>query len=72
MGEVILIVEADPKNPKLLRDVLKVNGYATLEATNGAHGVNLAKPIFNTSENLIGFAVVSKMSGSGSFSVLMK
>ena len=43
MGEVILIIEDDPKNLKLFRDVLKANGYTTLEAANGEHGVNLAK-----------------------------
>ena len=43
MGEAILIIEDNPKNIKLFRDVLKANGYATLEATNGEQGVNLAR-----------------------------
>jgi len=43
MEKVILIVEDDPKNLKLIRDVLRVNGYATLEAINGKQGVEMAK-----------------------------
>ena len=43
MGKVILIVEDDPKNLKLIRDVLRVNSYATLEAFNGKQGVEMAK-----------------------------
>ena len=31
-GEQILIVEDNPKNMKLARDVLKHHGYATVEA----------------------------------------
>ena len=34
-GEQILIVEDNEKNMKLLRDVLQVKGYRTLEATSG-------------------------------------
>jgi CheY-like chemotaxis protein len=43
MGKVILIVEDDPKNLKLIRDLLQINGYTTLEATNGKQGVEMAK-----------------------------
>ena len=43
MSEVILIVEDDPMNLQLFRDVLNVNGYMTLEAVNGKEGVNIAK-----------------------------
>jgi len=43
MGKVILIVDDDPKNLKLIRDVLQVNGFATLEAINGKQGVEIAK-----------------------------
>jgi two-component system cell cycle response regulator DivK len=39
---VILIVEDNEKNMKLLRDVLQFKGYTTLEATTGAEGVRLA------------------------------
>lgn len=43
MEKVILIVEDDSKNLKLLRDLLKVTGYTTLEATDGRQGVEIAK-----------------------------
>ena len=38
----ILIVEDNDKNMKLLRDILRHKGYATLEATTGEEGVQLA------------------------------
>ena len=38
----ILIVEDNEKNMKLVRDVLQVKGYATIEATTGEDGVRLA------------------------------
>jgi len=40
---VILIVEDNPRNMKLVRDVLQVKGHTTLEATTGEDGVALAK-----------------------------
>jgi two-component system, cell cycle response regulator DivK len=43
MGRVILIVDDDPKTLKLLRDLLQINGYATLEATDGKQGVDMAR-----------------------------
>jgi CheY-like chemotaxis protein len=43
MGKVILIVEDDPKNMKLTRDLLNISGYTTIEATNGEQGVEKAK-----------------------------
>ncbi len=43
MEKVILIVEDDPKNLKLFRDLLQVSGYTTLEATDGKQGVELAR-----------------------------
>ena len=49
MKKVILIVEDDPNSLKLFRDLLHIPGYATLEATNGKQGVELAndkKPDF--------------------------
>ena len=41
-GELILIVEDNEKNMKLLRDVLVHRGYRILEATTGEDGVALA------------------------------
>ena len=40
--ELILIVEDNEKNRKLLRDVLQFNGYRTIEAETGEDGVALA------------------------------
>ena len=39
---VILIVEDNEKNMKLVRDVLQVKGYATLEAGTGEDAIRLA------------------------------
>ena len=41
-GELILIVEDNPRNLKLIRDVLQFQGYATLEAETGEAGMTLA------------------------------
>src|SRR4030095_109400 len=41
-NELILIVEDNPKNLKLVRDVLQVKGYRTIEAGTGGEGVQLA------------------------------
>ena len=41
--ELILIVEDNDKNMKLLRDVLDHHGYRTLEAVTGEEGVDLAR-----------------------------
>jgi CheY-like chemotaxis protein len=43
MDKVILIVEDDPKSLTLTRDLLKISGYTTIEATDGKQGVELAK-----------------------------
>jgi two-component system cell cycle response regulator DivK len=43
MDKLILIVEDEPKNITLFRDLLRRFGYTTIEATNGRDGVNLAK-----------------------------
>ncbi len=40
---VILIVEDNPRNMKLVRDVLQVKGYTTLEATTAEEGIVLAR-----------------------------
>jgi two-component system cell cycle response regulator DivK len=42
-GELILIVEDNDKNRKLVRDVLTFKGYTTVEAETGEAGVRLAK-----------------------------
>jgi two-component system cell cycle response regulator DivK len=42
LGERVLIVEDNGKNMKLVRDVLQVTGYSTLEATTGEQAVELA------------------------------
>ena len=39
---VILIVEDNEKNMKLVRDILQHKGHATLEAVTGGEGVRLA------------------------------
>ena len=42
-NELILIVEDKPKNLKLVRDILQVKGYQTVEAETGEEGVRLAR-----------------------------
>ena len=42
-GELILVVEDNDKNRKLVRDVLTHKGYEVLEAETGEDGVRLAK-----------------------------
>lgn len=41
-NELILIVEDNPKNLKLVRDTLPVKGYQTIETETGEEGVRLA------------------------------
>ena len=43
MNELILIIEDNEKNRKLVRDVLQHTGYKTLEAETGEDGVRLAQ-----------------------------
>jgi two-component system cell cycle response regulator DivK len=43
MDKLILIVEDEPKNLTLFRDLLQRFGYVTIEATNGKDGVELAR-----------------------------
>jgi CheY-like chemotaxis protein len=43
MGKVILIVEDDPKNLTLTKDLLTISGYDTIEATDGQQGVEVAR-----------------------------
>ncbi len=43
MAKVILVVEDEAKTMKLIRDLLQVSGFTTIEATDGEKGVELAK-----------------------------
>ena len=43
MKKAVLVVDDDPKNRKLLRDLLGVKGYAVVEAMNGREGVKQAQ-----------------------------
>jgi len=42
-NELILIVEDNEKNLKLVRDTLTVKGYRTIAATTGEEGIRLAQ-----------------------------
>jgi two-component system cell cycle response regulator DivK len=42
-GELILIVEDNEQNMKLVRDLLQVKGYRTLEAGTAERGLELAR-----------------------------
>jgi two-component system, cell cycle response regulator DivK len=42
-GALVLIIEDNPRNLKLARDVLNHTGYATLEAENAEDGLALAR-----------------------------
>ena len=39
MSKLVLIVDDEPHNVKLVRDLVQLLGYATIEATNGREGV---------------------------------
>ena len=41
-GELILIIEDNEKNRKLVRDVLQVKGYRTIETETAEEGLKLA------------------------------
>ena len=41
-GELILIIEDNEKNRKLVRDVLRVKGYKTIETETAEEGIRLA------------------------------
>jgi CheY-like chemotaxis protein len=41
-NELVLIIEDNEKNRKLVRDVLQVKGYRTIEAETAEAGLNLA------------------------------
>ena len=40
--ELVLIIEDNDKNLKLVRDVLQINGFRTLEAVDAESGIELA------------------------------
>ncbi|MFQ5938155.1 MAG: response regulator [Acidiferrobacterales bacterium] len=42
-GALILIVEDNPKDSKLIRDVLRAKGYETIDADTGEAGIELAR-----------------------------
>lgn len=42
-GALILIVEDNPKNLKLIRDLLQFKGYQTIEAETAEAGIELAR-----------------------------
>jgi CheY-like chemotaxis protein len=42
-GELILIVEDNERNRKLVRDVLQVKGYRTIESETAEEGIQLAR-----------------------------
>jgi CheY-like chemotaxis protein len=43
MAKTILIVEDDPMSLKLTKDLLKIAGYQTIQAIDGAQGIEMAK-----------------------------
>jgi CheY-like chemotaxis protein len=43
MSETVLVVEDNPMNLKLLRDVLKVKGYRVLEAGTAEEGLEIVR-----------------------------
>jgi two-component system cell cycle response regulator DivK len=43
IGTLILIVEDNPRDLKLVREVLRANGFQTLEAATGEAGIELAR-----------------------------
>ncbi|MFC2052237.1 PleD family two-component system response regulator [Chloroflexota bacterium] len=43
MAKTILVVEDDPRQMRLIQDLLKISGYITVAATDGEKGVELAK-----------------------------
>ncbi len=44
-GELVLIVDDNEKNLRLARDVLRLGGFETVEASTGAEGVELARQL---------------------------
>ena len=44
-GDLILMIEDNPTNRKLIRDVLQFNGYTIREADNAEDGISLAREL---------------------------
>jgi two-component system cell cycle response regulator DivK len=44
-GELILVVEDNPNNRKLVRDVLQFKGYEVAEATTAEDGIEMARSL---------------------------
>ena len=42
MGKVILVIDDEPRNVKLVRDLMEANGYTVIEASDGKQGVDTA------------------------------
>lgn len=42
-GELVLVVEDNEKNLKLVRDILRFNGYQTVEAVMAEEAINIAR-----------------------------
>ena len=61
MTRKILIIEDDPMGLRLLRDLLKVSGYNTIEATDGERGVESAKA--NKPDLILMDVMMPKMDG---------
>ena len=61
MTNRILIVEDDPMSLRLLRDLLRVSGYSTIEATDGERGVESAKA--NRPDLILMDVMMPKMDG---------
>lgn len=43
MSNIILVVEDEPRNMKLVRDFLNVSGYVTVEAINGQEALEMTQ-----------------------------
>ena len=43
MGHRILVVEDNPQNRMLVKDVLEFHGYEIIEAADGQTGIEMAK-----------------------------
>jgi two-component system, cell cycle response regulator DivK len=69
-NELILIVEDNEKNMKLLRDVLTFKGYETIEAENAEAGIELA--IARTPTLILMDIQLPGMSGIEALQVLRK
>ena len=55
----ILIVEDNPKNLKLVRDLLQAKGYATLESERAEEGLELARTQLRAAPATAGIPVIA-------------